>query len=81
MASFKNKAYSNTRKGTSVKDNDSYWYHHSQKKKQDKLIEEWLNSTGKKIKLTHKVGRPARNTAVEKLGNNQTRNILRHSPR
>jgi len=79
MASFKNKAYSNTRKGTSVKDNESYWYHYSQEKKQDKLIKEWLKS--KKIKLTPKVSGPVRNTAVEKLGNNQTRNILRHSPR
>jgi len=28
--------------------------------------------------LTHKAGGPVRNTAVEKLGNNQTRDILMH---
>ena len=57
---FKNKAYSNTSKGSSGKDSNAYWYHRSQLNKQDKLIEEWLRSKGKKNFLTHKVGGPVR---------------------
>ena len=34
----------------------------------------------KHFNLTPKVGGPVCNTAVEKPGNNRTRNILRHSP-
>lgn len=44
---FKNKAYSNTSKGSSGKDPEAYWYHQTQSIKQDRLIEQWLQSKGK----------------------------------
>ena len=44
---FKNKAYSNTSKGSNNKDSQAYWYHQIQSKKQDRLIEQWLESKGK----------------------------------
>jgi hypothetical protein len=41
----------------------------------------FLNGFQKKhVNLTLKVGGPDCNTAVEKPGNNRTRDILRHSP-
>lgn len=60
MAQFKNKVYSNTSKGSSVKDTEGFYYHYTQQKKQDRLIEEWLESKGKKIKLTNTKGWRAR---------------------
>ena len=47
MAQFKNKVYSNTSKGSSRKDVNSYWYHRTQELKQDKLIKQWQESKGK----------------------------------
>jgi len=44
---FKNKAYSNTNKGSSNKDPEAYWYHRNQDQAQEKLIQEWLKSLGK----------------------------------
>jgi len=47
MVQFKNKVYSNTSKGSSRKDVNSYWYHRTQELKQDKLIKQWQESKGK----------------------------------
>ena len=52
MANYKNKAYANTKKGTSIKDGQAYWYHQKQSQAQDKLIKQWLQSSGKKLSNT-----------------------------
>ena len=68
MAQFKNKVYSNTSKGSSRKDVNSYWYHRTQELKQDKLIKQWQESKGKSSNTQG--WQAGYNTAVEKLGNN-----------
>ena len=50
--SFKNKAYSNTKKssGTSkAKDFEAFYYHSNQTKAQDRLVKAWLKKTGNKL--------------------------------
>lgn len=44
MANFKNKAYSSTLRQSQGKDYHGFYYHENQEKKQDKLIQQWLNA-------------------------------------
>jgi len=51
MANFKNKAYSSTVKTRTGQDHSAHYYHKSQEQKQDKLIQQWLNTkqTGSRL--------------------------------
>ena len=54
MANFKNKAYSSTTRTRSGQDHSAHYYHKSQEAKQDKLIQQWLETKQTGLRLAAK---------------------------
>jgi len=47
--SFKNKAYANNTRSKVKVDSQAYWQQIRSEKKQDKLVQSWLQKTGNKL--------------------------------